>query len=551
MNIMLKLLKKGDAVIDESLISGLINSPIIGQTDPTTGTGMCCSSNAPAVHKAKWNAALAVALGIITRKIKIAAVTFGNIDSVYCEFEELSTCIHDGEYQTTTATNTEQDVATLVAYLISNPSNVCDEVRTLYKQMAEEIADAGKTTLKTALTFCDSVYYTLSLLFPKDEKNNLLLKDGEPLAEANIKELARIADSIPVVDFKTNGVSNNEFRWVNPTGASTKTKKKATSSTKPFPDACRDGEYILAYNWDAESRLYIPPLSYLEYFVFTPDFECMVKLVYDYGQNILTNLDMGMTGADAIGDFGKAIMAIGKPGSGKSTMFKALAATLGIPLHISTTTRYSEEDAYQGKNKFVGSENSDSTNLRFCETPFLKGFKHGGLIVLEEFNLADQGMLMGALGQAIEKPYLIEENGYAPVERHPLAFIAMTSNIGTQGSQTPNAALTSRAPHVFRIDDPQDSDFLTILRKHAPRATAPQVERVFQAYKRLMDILKSLSADDLLMDVTLRSCAGALDELVAGIPYAKAIEQTIINPLYIYAPEMANEIKEALLAADK
>ena len=57
---------------------------------------------------------------------------------------------------------------------------------------------------------------------------------------------------------------------------------------------------------------------------------------------------------------------------------------------------------------------------------------------------------MGALGQAIEKPHILYEDGYREVYRHPMC---VTMNTATQGSREPNEALTNRHPNAFILDD--------------------------------------------------------------------------------------------------
>ena len=111
-----------------------------------------------------------------------------------------------------------------------------------------------------------------------------------------------------------------------------------------------------------------------------------------------------------------------------------------LPIYTVKNSKYTEEDTFEGMNKVSGG------SFAFKSTPFLEGYKNGGIIVLEEFNLADPGVMQGALGQAIEFPFILMEDGCTEVHRHPLCVIIATMNTGTQGAREPNEAFTSRLP---------------------------------------------------------------------------------------------------------
>ena len=68
------------------------------------------------------------------------------------------------------------------------------------------------------------------------------------------------------------------------------------------------------------------------------------------------------------------------PAQGKTTTAEALSATLGLPIYTVKNSKYTEEDTFEGMNKVSGG------SFAFKSTPFLEGYKNGGIIVLEEFN---------------------------------------------------------------------------------------------------------------------------------------------------------------------
>ena len=94
------------------------------------------------------------------------------------------------------------------------------------------------------------------------------------------------------------------------------------------------------------------------------------------------------------------------------------------------------------KNKLIEGK------LSFVQTDFLKAYKNGGIVVLEEINLADPALIMGALGQAIEPPFVLNENGFQTVHRHPMCVIIATQNVGTVGSKAEVITITDRSEAI-------------------------------------------------------------------------------------------------------
>ena len=127
-----------------------------------------------------------------------------------------------------------------------------------------------------------------------------------------------------------------------------------------------------------------------------------------------------MTGVEAIeNDYINCLM-VGRPSTGKTTVANAIAAMTGMPIYTVPFSKNTEEDTVEGKNKVVDGK------IGFVETDFLKAYEHGGIIVCEEINLADPGVVMGSIGQAIEKPFILMKDGYIPIRRHPLCVIIGT-----------------------------------------------------------------------------------------------------------------------------
>lgn len=327
-------------------------------------------------------------------------------------------------------------------------------------------------------------------------------------------------------------------------GAEKKIKIPGTPSGMTFLDKCIDGVYEIGYEWDDESQARIQPPSFLETFVTSRAFEMTTNLCYKKLSRVVERMDAGRKGLDAIGKDYVNLIYVGKPGTGKTTIANALSATLGLPIYTCRLSKNTEEDEVEGKTKIA------EGSFVFKETPFLKGYTTGGILVLEEFNLADPAVMQGALGQAIESPFILMKDGVEPVRRHPLAIIISTMNTGTQGSKEPNEAFASRHPFVFSVEDPKESDFVNILMANTG-ASAENCRKVYNAYTTIQNYLvKSAGSEDIAMSVTLRHCIGAL-ELLEIEDFNNAIYDTMIGAIKIKDLEIAETVFNSCVRAKK
>lgn len=154
--------------------------------------------------------------------------------------------------------------------------------------------------------------------------------------------------------------------------------------------------------------------------------------------------------------------------------------------------------------------------------------------------------MQGALGQAIEYPFMLMKDGYQEVYRHPMCIIISTMNTATQGAREPNEALTSRSPIAFVMDDPSDAEFISILESKG--YTKKDCKAVYKAYKAIIKhLVDVVGSEEMTMQVTLRHCLGALKLMRIGYPIQKAIENTMIGSIAIKDLTLANEVKEAVI----
>ena len=313
-------------------------------------------------------------------------------------------------------------------------------------------------------------------------------------------------------------------------GSSEGGTKKAHGFDK---DEAMDGKYFIAHEWSEEQSSRIPDAKELEDYVVTPQFRMIFNKIRKRMNETVAALDVGKKGIEACSSVINCILP-GRPGTGKTELIKMIAATFHVPLYVVVQTPNTEEDTYEGMTKVVDGK------LQFVGSPFLDAWENGGIVVLEEINLVKPGNTMGALGQALEKPYLIMKDGYIETYRNPFTIVFATMNVGTAGSQELNDALASRfSPYM--MDDPDPDTFVKILTK----AGYPEKEAswVYNGYSRVINYLTSpeVDAEELCGSITLRSCFDVLERMEEGLD-AKDAARAISGQIGLKDPVLAKQV---------
>lgn len=411
---------------------------------------------------------------------------------------------------------------------------VTAESRSLFKEVMASISGGTPEWKEDLFKLCDAFYYETSIAAPEKyvAVDDLRLEEiKEAVRTSNFKRIDTLSD-YQMMEFTEINLKEDD-------------KKTTTSPSANMFQKCKDGNFVIDPSyWDMDRRAFIPKLEKLNGFVPNDRFFTMVKMISNAFGKVMKRLDEGLYGVDAIGNDYLNFQMVGRPGTGKSTIADALGATFGLPVRVVANSKHTEEDVFTGMTKV------QEGGFSFVETPFLDAFKNGGIILLEEYNLADPGVLMGALGQAIEKPFILFEDGYKEVRRHPLCIIIATMNTGTMGSREPSEAFTSRMPHVFLLDDPKDDDFINIL-KVSTGANLKDCRMVHSTYKRILDYLTApkVNEEQVALSITLRHCIAALQQMEIGISMEEAISNTIIGTIAIKDIDLARRVQSDVLMA--
>jgi hypothetical protein len=321
-----------------------------------------------------------------------------------------------------------------------------------------------------------------------------------------------------------------------------KEKESAERTLKTITfDEVKQGKAKVDFEWNENQKVKIPDIKSLDTFVSSETYISLIKKIGDRTTKVIDRMKQGLTGDDAIGTDYVNLFVTGKPGTGKTTMAYALGAATGMPVYTIAMTKNTEEDTFQGMNKVVDG------SLRFVSTDFLDAYENGGIVVLEEINLPDPSVIMGALGQAVEFPFLLMKDGYIPVKRHPLCIIIGTMNVGTYGSKGVNQALSSRFKQSYTLNDPSKNDFIKILMNTG--ADKGLATWVYNAYDKIVSYLKepSVNEEDICLNCTLRGCIGAIENIQEGEEEKQAIKNTLVGKIAEVNLELAEEVWQSVV----
>lgn len=423
----------------------------------------------------------------------------------------------------------EKFIPLILFHLRSNSKN--DELKECYRKIKEEIATTGTTNVEDVARFCDCFYYTVA--------KGVEYEIGEHELQIETVKAAIRSGQLRPFNSPLDGLEPSLYAEEAGVLSTENVETSPTLDADPF-SAIKRGDKVISYAWKEEQKTKIPSLKSLDDFVPCPEFYSILNKVCVRMNKVNLRLDAGIAGVDAIGKDYVNLFMVGKPGTGKTTLGYALGAATGMPVYSIPLNKDSESDVFQGMTKVVDGQ------LQFVATDFLDAYKNGGIVILEEINLANPNIVMGTIGQSIEYPFVLMENGYKPIRRHPLCVIIGTMNVGTYGSAGLNEALSSRFKTTYVLDDPADDDFIHILEKSG--GTTKACKWILNVYKKLLDFLMSpkVNAEDICMRLTMRGCIGALEAIEEGENPKQAIRRTLIGKIAESDMELAKDAWEAV-----
>ena len=141
---------------------------------------------------------------------------------------------------------------------------------------------------------------------------------------------------------------------------------------------------------------------------------------------------------------------------------------------------------------------------------------------------------MGALGQAVEFPFILKENGFEVVRRHPLCIFITTMNTGAVGTKPMSQPFANRFKQSYLLDDPDKETFIQIL-VNKTGEDKKLCRWVYNAYDAIIKCLKKndgmVDTESILLSLSMRSCIGAIENIQEGEHPKDAIRDSMIGKI--------------------
>lgn len=422
-------------------------------------------------------------------------------------------------------------------YALSNNTNTTHDLSEAKKAFADCINDyksvANIVSLPNMLLFNDSVYYGYFKGLEMTEYDDLDINEITRSASTGLLRPMDILSNVP--NLPSMSVSANIIK--------PNVSTQNTSNEYEMFEKCQRGEYIISYPWTDAQRNKIPNLSVLNSYIPCDDFYSVVRKIAFRINRVLARIDANLTGPEAIGNDYINAFIVGRPGTGKTTLAYMAASATGFPIATVNVDKNTDDNEFEGKTKIV------KGNFDFVTTEFLDAYENGGIIVLEEVNLADPNVMMGSLGQAIEFPFKLKKNGYQEIRRHPLCIIINTMNVGTEGTRPVSEPYSDRSKQTYVLNETTKEDFIKILMSKGYEKKP--CEWVYDAYIKINNYLKSskINREDLLLKIGIRNAIGALQNIEEGEPPKRALKNSIVGKIAEVDLDMYEEILKNVVDA--
>ena len=320
-------------------------------------------------------------------------------------------------------------------------------------------------------------------------------------------------------------------------------KSPVDDELESFMESCRGGKYRVFDIYFPNDSDKIPSQSYLNNYAPTRKLKSLVETVYKVLSKAF-GLKPGESRKQYATEMANVlnVMLFGPPGTGKTSMCRALCAALGIPMYHIVVSKNTEEQHFNKKPDF------DKTGtIRMVDQAMRKVYANGGLILLDEVLNGDPGV-MTYLNDSLEEPYAIGD-GDEQILRSAYTIVAAAGNPGTEGTHVQNPAFFNRFGLCLDFEPTSREEMEEMIATRRTdlnlkeKKNAKAVEKIIDVYFTVRDgLMSSLSDYDQLQQVlSLRSVRSAVENLFDyGMTLREAVMIAIVNPAKMYLQTYAD-----------
>lgn len=181
----------------------------------------------------------------------------------------------------------------------------------------------------------------------------------------------------------------------------------------------------------------------------------------------------------------------GPSSTGKTSMARAVAASLGMPYVYITCSADTESADFLGEPMY-----DKEGHVRFIESNFIKAIKNGWVIEVQEpYVIAKQGVLTALNGLLDDGAGITLATGEY-VQRHPDCVVIFTTNVSYVGCKKPNQSVLRRMNNVYDIELPSNEEIMKRVETNTGFKDRKILKKMISCMKSINDYLTSEMIDD-------------------------------------------------------